>query len=412
MTIKLLYNNCLLITNTESHRFGRIISATPLLPTIMKLKNLIVALLAVVLVSGSVYAQSEVNLKSLEDKIQSLDQKNKAFNFYLNMQNSGNVYFNSDDYQGMDFKTNQFRLEMRGEVVKGLRYRVRQRMNRGTSAEGLSNLSRATDIASISLDVTPNFTITGGKQCTAFGGFEFDLNPIDIYQYSDMIDNMDNFLTGVDFAYTNNNQEYRFQVVNARTDSFDAVYSGVDGIEASKNALAYTANWNGKLFNGKVVTRWSYTIIEDAKDMFTNYVALGTQVQISKKAQIQFDWMNSQEDLDRKGMITSMVNDDTRATDVEYNAFVAKFDYKIKPSFNVFAKGMLETASQNDDKYRTSYGYILGMEYYPTTENLKVFVNYTGRYYDYEADAAQAYGLEDAHTNRFSIGLVYRLKMF
>lgn len=375
--------------------------------------------MTIVLVSGSTFAQSSLNLKSLEQKIQSLDQQNKAFNFYLNMQNSANVYLNSDDYEGMDFKTNQFRLEMRGEVVPGLSYRFRQRMNRGTSAQGLSNLSRATDIASISLAVTPNLTITGGKQCTAFGGFEFDLNPIDIYQYSDMIDYMDNFLTGVDFAYTINKQEIRFQVVNARTDSFDKVYTGVEGIEASKNALAYTLNWNGNLLDGKIITRWSYSIIEDAKDMYTNYIALGTQIKLSDKAQLQFDWMNSKEDLDRKGIVSSMCNNDKRATNVEYNSFVAKLDYKIKPSLNVFAKGMLETASHDgntnsevNNDYRTSYGYICGLEYFPTSENLKVFLNYTGRYFDYDSSVAKEYSLEDTHTNRFSIGLVYRLKMF
>lgn len=32
-------------------------------------------------------------------------------------------------------------------------------------------------------------------------GFEFDLNPIDIYEYSDMIDNMSNFMTGLNVGY-------------------------------------------------------------------------------------------------------------------------------------------------------------------------------------------------------------------
>lgn len=390
-----------------------------LLYLIMKLKNILLALMTILIMSGSTFAQSSLNLKSLEQKIQSLDKQNKAFNFYINMQNSANVYFNSDKYEGMDFKTNQFRLEMRGELVTGLSYRFRHRMNRGTTAEGLSNLSRATDIASISLAITPAFTITAGKQCTAYGGFEFDLNPIDIYQYSDMIDNMDNFLTGIDFAYTILSQELRFQIVNARTDSFDKIYTGVENIHASKTALAYTFNWNGKLLDGKILTRWSYTLIEDAKDMYTNYVALGTQIKLSDKLQVQIDWMNSKEDLDRKGIITSMHNNDKRATNVEYNAFVAKLDYKINPSFNIFAKGILETASHEgntnseiNNTYRTSYAYICGLEYFPTSENLKIFLNYTGRYFDYDSSVATQYNLSDLHTNRFSIGLVYRLKMF
>jgi opacity protein-like surface antigen len=389
----------------------------------MNIRKYIIACVAALTIGGTAIAQEALNLKDLSEKISSLDQKNKAFNFYLNIQNSANVYFNSGDYNGVNFKTNQMRLEMRGEVVKGVRYRVRQRLNRGTSAEGLDNLSRATDIASISLDLTKNFTITGGKQCAAFGGYEFDLNPIDIYQYSDMIDYMDNFLTGVDFAYRMNKQEFRFQVLNSRTDYMDKIYKGIDGVEASKNALGYTINWNGNLFNGIVQTRWSYSLFEDAKDKYMNYIALGTQVKLGKKAQIQFDWMNSHEDIDRKGIVSEMLNkkggEYVRAMDVVYNSLVAKVDYRLSKKFNVYVKGMYETASYDgnkneklDDKFRTSYGYMAGVEYHTIADGLKIFCNYTGRYFDYDSSLTENIGLKDLHTNRFSIGMVYRLKMY
>ncbi|WP_372644967.1 porin [Ancylomarina sp.] len=389
----------------------------------MSFKKYIIALVAVLTIGGTSMAQEALNLKTLEKKIAALDQKNDSFNFYLNLQNSANVYLNGGDYEGIDFKTNQMRLEMRGEVVKGIRYRVRHRMNRGTSAEGLDNLSRATDIASISIDVAKNFTITGGKQCTAFGGYEFDLNPIDIYQYSDMIDYMDNFLTGVDFAYQVKGQEFRFQVVNSRNDYMDNIYNGLNGVEASKNALGYTLNWNGSLFDGIVQTRWSYSLFEDAKDMNTNYIALGTQVKLGKKAQLQFDWMNSSEDIDRKGIVSDMINANggeyVRATDVVYNSFVAKVDYRLNNKFNMFVKGMYETATNDgntdenlNNEFRTSYGYMTGLEYHPIADGLKIFFTYTGRHFDYDSNLTESMGLKDQHTNRFSIGMVYRLKMY
>ncbi|MFA8434897.1 MAG: porin [Marinifilaceae bacterium] len=389
----------------------------------MNLKKYFIAFAAVLTIGGTAVAQETTGLKALEQKLAALDQKNDAFNFYLNLQNSANMYLNGGDYEGVDFKTNQMRLEMRGEVVKGVRYRVRHRMNRGTSAEGLDNLSRATDIASVSIDVAPNFTITGGKQCTAFGGYEFDLNPIDIYQYSDMIDYMDNFLTGVDFAYQMNDQEFRFQVVNSRNDYLDNIYSGLNDVETSKNPLGYTLNWNGKLFGGKVQTRWSYSIFEEAKDNYMKYIALGTQVKLSDKAQLQFDWMNSHEDIDRKGIVSEMVNANggeyVRAMDVVYNSLIAKVDYRLNKKFNMFVKGMYETATNEgntnadlNDEFRTSYGYIGGLEFHPVADNLKVFFTYTGRYFDYDTTVTNNLGLKDQYTNRFSIGLVYRLKMF
>ena len=37
----------------------------------------------------------------------------------------------------------------------------------------------------------------------SYGGIEFDLNPIDIYEYSDMIEHMSNFMTGLNaVSYT------------------------------------------------------------------------------------------------------------------------------------------------------------------------------------------------------------------
>ncbi len=390
----------------------------------MRKSLIILTLVSVILVSGgNIFAQQKSTLEKIEERLSSLDKKNDAFNIYLNIQNSANIYLDGSDYTGTDFKTNQFRLEMRGEVVKGVRYRFRHRLNRGTSAENIDNLSRATDIASISIDITDDFTITGGKQCTAFGGIEFDLNPIDIYQYSDMIDYMDNFLTGVDFAYRFNDQELRFQVVNSRTDHLENLYSNLpDGMERSKNPLGYTLNWNGSLMDGKIQTRWSYSIFEEAKDEFMNYVALGTQIKFGEKTQLQFDWMNSQEDIDRKGIVSdiaNMGNGGSRAVDVVYNSFVAKMDYKVCPKWNLFVKGMYETATNDgntnealSNDFRKSYGYFAGFEYFPVKDNLKFYFIYVGRHFDYDQTITDNLGIKDNTTSRFSVGLVYRLKMF
>jgi len=390
----------------------------------MRKSLILLALVAALLVlNGEVFAQQKSTLEKIEERLSSLDKKNDAFNIYLNIQNSANIYLDGSDYKGADFKTNQFRLEMKGEVVKGVRYRFRHRLNRGTSAQNIDNLSRATDIAAISIDLTDNLTVTGGKQCTAFGGYEFDLNPIDIYQYSDMIDYMDNFLTGVDFAYRLNDQEFRFQIVNSRTDHLENLYTGLpESIERSKNPLGYTLNWNGNFMDGKIQTRWSYSIFEEAKDNYMYYVSLGTQFKIDKKTQIQFDWMNSQEDIDRKGIISDLVNQGdeyTRATDVVYNSLIVKIDHKICPKLNLFVKGMYETATNdgntNEDisnDFRKSYGYIGGIEYFPVKDNLKFYFTYVGRHYDYDQTVTDNLGISDNTTSRFSIGLVYRLKMF
>jgi hypothetical protein len=38
--------------------------------------------------------------------------------------------------------------------------------------------------------------------CADWGAWEFDWNPIDIYEYSDIVEYADNFLSGAGFTYT------------------------------------------------------------------------------------------------------------------------------------------------------------------------------------------------------------------
>ncbi len=72
--------------------------------------------------------------------------------------------------------------------------------NRYTSEptpQSQDHVSRAVDLALIRVDVSPKFSVSAGKLCADFGGIEFDLNPIDIYEYADILEQADNFLAGV-----------------------------------------------------------------------------------------------------------------------------------------------------------------------------------------------------------------------
>ena len=74
-----------------------------------------------------------------------------------------------------------------------------------------------------------------------------------IYQYSDMVDNMDNFMAGVAVSYKPvATQELAFEVSNAYNNKFAAEYgsnpislekNSVRDLEASKNPLTYIVNW-------------------------------------------------------------------------------------------------------------------------------------------------------------------------
>ncbi len=162
------------------------------------------------------------------------------------------------------------------------------------------------DIAGIGVKLNDQFSFFAGKQCAAYGGIEFDLNPIEIYEYSDMIENMSNFMTGLNIAYQIcDNHQLQFQILDSRNGSQEETYG--PGFEKSRAPLLYTLNWNGNLFDGIYKTRWSASVMSETKDKQMYYYALGNDFTFSKKVNMFVDFMYSDEQIDRKGIITGIV---------------------------------------------------------------------------------------------------------
>lgn len=365
----------------------------------------------------------DANAPTLFERVTKLEKKVDWFNLYLNMQGSFDVYFNDDSrVEQTAFRMDQLRIEVKGNVTDRIYYRYRQRLNRSNSALKLDNMPASIDYAAVGFHVNDKFSVFAGKQCTAFGGFEFDLNPIEVYQYCDMLEYMNNFLTGIDFSYwISPAHEFRFQIVDSRNGSFEDLYGQVpNNIESAKAPLGYTLNWNGSFLENKVKTRWSASIFHEAKKKNWYYYALGTEVALSKFLGF-FDFMYSTENIDRTGIISEIIATDgfdTRALDTRYMSMVLHLNYRICPKLNLFAKGMYETATvqkANQElekgKYRTSWGYMGGIEYYPMQDNLHFFLNYIGRSYDY-TNRAKVYGVGNSNPQRVELGLVYQLPMF
>ena len=141
-----------------------------------------------------------------------------------------------------------------------------------------------------------------------------------------------------------------------------------------------------------------------------------------------FDFMYSNEELDRNGIMSKITNSSRygNAVNAQYLSLVTKLNYRFAPKWNVFLEGMYETASLKKDlryqmgpvefakgKYRTSYGYFAGLEYYPMESNLHFFLTYVGRAYEYtnRARSLMNTGFDD-NTNRLSLGFIYQLQMF
>lgn len=371
----------------------------------------------------SMYSQNtEKNEKFLENKtlfeeLTNVKKKQDKFNLFLNMQGSFDANFRNGFEEGA-FKMRQLRIEAKGNLNNWLSYRYRQRLNRSNDSSGnIDNLPTSIDIAGIGVKLGKGFSIFAGKQCTAYGGIEFDLNPIEIYEYSDMIENMSNFMTGLNIAYQIcDNHQLQFQILDSRNGSQEETYG--PGFEKSRAPLLYTLNWNGNLFDGIYKTRWSASVMSETKDKQMYYYALGNDFTFSKKVNMFVDFMYSDEQIDRKGIITGIVGneDGHNALDAEYLSVVTKVNYRFQPKWNAFVKGMYETASVSKTRgdiekgnYRTSYGYLAGIEYYPLEDsNLHFFCTFVGRSYKFTDRAAQ----KGYNTQRLEVGFIYQLPMF
>lgn len=393
------------------------------------MKKLMIAALLLFYIFPAVWAQHldfqsdpTMNTSTLFEKITQIEKKNDWFNVFLNMQGSFNIYFNNQEVEQTAFRMDQLRLEVKGNITDRIYYRYRQRLNRSNAPQSLDNLPTSIDYAAVGFHITEQLSVFAGKQCTAFGGFEFDLNPIEVYQYCDMLEYMSNFLTGIDFSYwVTPEHEFRFQVVDSRNGSFKDFYGKVPAhIKQAKSPLGYTLNWNGNFWNNRLRTRWSASIFHEAKKKNWYYYALGTEVALNKFLGF-FDFMYSKEDIDRTGIISEITATDgydTRALDTRYISLVLHLNYRVCPRLNLFVKGMYETANvlnNNNNlekgKYRTSWGYLGGIEYYPMKDNLHFFLNYIGRSYDY-TNRAMIFGVGDSNPQRVELGLVYQLPMF
>lgn len=346
----------------------------------------------------------------------------KNVDVIANVQTSLNSYFQEGKYTSSKFTLDQFRLELKGNIYKDkIYFRFRDRYTKGPEPQSVDNISRSTDLAYVGYKISPRTSIAIGKMCAAWGGYEFDLNPIDIYQYNDIVDAADNFLTGVQFNWQmSRNHALTLQLLNSRTRSFEEIYDTIPGIKGAKFPAAYVANWQGNFAGGKFRTLWSFSIFQEArtnKPVNMYYIALGNQFTTGNLL-LQYDFKWSREDLDRKLIISDLVPDSfyrhaVRNTD--YMEHWLRAVYTINSHWTVSAIAMISNAYWRDrpdpanvsSRMRTSLGFIPSVEFYPVKNyNLKFFGAYVGRLYRYSDYAKADFAAANTSTGRIMVGLI------
>ena len=108
-----------------------------------------------------------------------------------------------------------------------------------------------------------------------------------------------------------------------------------------------------------------------------------------------------------------------RMQNIDYLSLVGEIQYRFHPKWQLFAKGMYESASiykaydaYEKGKYRTAWGYQGGLEFYPMADdNLHIFLTAIGKKYNL-SERAKALDASLDDTARLSIGFIYRLPLY
>ena len=255
------------------------------------MKRLTVAWLSAFLLSGSAltsYAQTNSPIPerdsssvSLFEYATKIPKRNKVFNLDLEMHAGFNADFFSGKLDEAAFRFRDVKIDVTGEVNDRLFYWYRQTLNGGYEGQALENLNESIEYAYIGYKLNERFTLTAGKQDVFYGGFEYDENPLLIYEYSDMNEYSLCYLTGIGLGYQpNESQEIRLQVTNSRMGSMEDEYGRLpEGFKKPRVPLFYTLNWNGNFLDELIHLRYSVSAAEQAQGKYMYSVFTGQSIE-------------------------------------------------------------------------------------------------------------------------------------
>ncbi len=329
--------------------------------------------------------------------------------------------FTDGDFVNSAFKMEQFRFEVKGKIHEKVSFRFRNRYTKEPVPNSYDNFSKAVDLAFINVELGKKTSLSMGKLCADWGGYEFDFNPIDILTYNDILENADNFLTGVGINHNlNDKNSFSFQVLNSRSNTLEDTYGGSVPAEvmSAKLPLAFVTNWRGSFFEGKFQTTYSYSFFNEATHTNMNYYVFGNKFKPNDKFVIYYDLQYSNEALDRLGIVSNIipasVDGGAQAQRVEYLENWIRAEYLVSPKINLLLTVMNHNSYWNnnpdpnaDDRLETTYGLIPTIQFLPYKDiNIKFYATFIGRKYDYSNYAEQNYGVKDRTTGQINVGFI------
>lgn len=162
-----------------------------------------------------------------------------------------------------------------GTLTHGLTYSWRQRFNKPHSD---SSFFDATDWLYLNYSFG-DWSIAGGKQVVAIGGWEYDRAPIDLYSCSVFWNNIPCYAIGGSLSYSLTGND-RLTVQMCESPFFT---------KENRDMYGYNLMWTGS--HGCYQSLWSVNLLEYTPGHYINYIALGNRF-TAGKWRVDIDLMN------------------------------------------------------------------------------------------------------------------------
>lgn len=360
---------------------------------------------------------SQIN-DSLAEPVISIEKKNllKNINITFDMRTEFQAYkFRGGDryYNGIQFENGFTALGISGKLHDRVNFNFRNRFNKGSDVQTLDQLGSNIELAYIDIKLSPSLNLELGKTYAFYGGYEYEFKALEVLEYNDIQSNALAFVTGAGITYQPvNDHKFGFQILNSRTMLYDDIYGDVvaEGIQEPDWPVAIVGNWRGSFFDGKIQTIYSLSYSNQVKKRGTYFFTLGNKYQ-NKNLSIMYDFNYSFEEVDTKGIVTEILADESVAENALYIENWLRAEYSFSSKF----KGLLSlmTSSAYDDKtnnknhLRTSYGAVPTLYYSPFKKiDIRFFLAYIGRFYDYTAYAEENFGAANYNRNEVRLGII------
>lgn len=316
-------------------------------------------------------------------------------------------------YNGVQFQNGHTALGISGRVHEKVDFKFRNRFNKGSDVQTLDQLGSDIELAYIDVEAGTGLNILLGKMNAFYGGYEYEFSAMDVLEYNDIHSNALAYVTGAGMLFQAfENQKFGLQVLNSRTMHYDDLYGDIaaENIEEPDWPVAFVGNWRGSFFEGKLETNYSLSYSNQVKKRGTYFFTLGHKYQ-NENLTLMYDFDYSFEEVDTKGIVTDIFAADRVAENVRYIENWLRAEYRFSPKFKGLLTLMTSSAYGNiktsDNHLRTSYGAIPTLYYSPFKNlDLRFYLAYIGRYYDYSSYAIENFGASSYNKNEVRLGFI------